>query len=125
MQSEANFYEKSRICCVFTRSLSPHPSPRPWTSPSVALMLHWLGRATTARGLVTTAFGFFSTFTALTFSQTAHAERYLALEPMTGKSIQIDGMLREWPSGFASLSTGGAKTQSSVLVGYDEQHLYF
>ncbi|HXS17650.1 MAG TPA: hypothetical protein VN764_10705, partial [Polyangiaceae bacterium] len=49
----------------------------------------------------------------------------MALEPMTGKSVQIDGMLREWPSGFATLSVGGAKSQSSALVGYDEQYFYF
>lgn len=44
---------------------------------------------------------------------------------MTGKNVQMDGVLREWPAGFAPLLQAGAKTQSSVLVGYDEEFLYF
>src|SRR6188768_430937 len=105
--------------------LTPHPSRPPCSSPSVAFMLHRASQATSARRLLTTAFGFISTVAVLTFSPNAHADRYLALEPMTGKSVQIDGMLREWPSGFATLSVGGAKSQSSALVGYDEQYFYF
>ncbi len=60
-----------------------------------------------------------------TLSWTSHAEDYLALEPMKGKRVSIDGMLREWPSGFATLKGKGTSSGSSALIGYDDQFFYF
>ena len=57
-------------------------------------------------------------------SHTAHAQGYLALEPMSGKGVTVDGMLREWPGGFAKLK-GKGNANNTALVGYDESFLYF
>ena len=53
----------------------------------------------------------------------AGAEEYLSAEPMAGKKVRVDGMLRDWPGGFAKLR-GTSKTGGEALVGYDETHLY-
>lgn len=59
------------------------------------------------------------------FSQIVRADDYLALEPFAGKHVVIDGMLREWPGGFAKLKGASGSSGCSVLVGYDESFLYF
>lgn len=53
----------------------------------------------------------------------ALAEEYLAAEPMTGKKVRIDGMLRDWPGGFAKLR-GKTKPGGEALLGYDDTYLY-
>jgi len=53
----------------------------------------------------------------------AHAEQYLALEPMHGKKLRMDGMLRDWPGGFAKLKSK-SKVGGETLVAYDEGNLY-
>src|SRR5690606_18307709 len=53
----------------------------------------------------------------------AHAEQYLALEPMHGKKPRMDGMLRDWPGGFAKLKSK-SKVGGETLVAYDEGNLY-
>lgn len=57
----------------------------------------------------------------------AAARDYVALEPMEGKKISIDGMLGEWPGGFVPLNVTlrGSKVSTQVLIGYDAKHLYF
>lgn len=42
---------------------------------------------------------------------------------MTGKKIRIDGLLQEWPAGFAKLK-GKSGIGGEALVGYDDTHLY-
>lgn len=59
------------------------------------------------------------------FSGSAAASDYLAAEPMSGTKVRIDGMLREWPGGFAKMKTSsGSATQNSALVGYDDTYIY-
>jgi hypothetical protein len=53
----------------------------------------------------------------------AVAEEYLAAEPMNGKKVRIDGMLRDWPGGFAKLR-GKSKAGGEALLGYDDTYLY-
>lgn len=53
----------------------------------------------------------------------AHAEQYLSMEPMHGKKIRIDGMLRDWPGGFAKLKSK-SKVGGETLVAYDEANVY-
>ena len=67
-------------------------------------------------------------------------QTYLALEPMADKKVRVDGLLREWPNGFAKLDAtvrGSASRDSasrdsasrgsgtSALVGYDDKNVYF
>lgn len=54
------------------------------------------------------------------------AKSYLAVEPMTGKKVRIDGALLEWPGGFAPLDKKiqGSGASGEVLVGYDDQSLF-
>ncbi len=46
------------------------------------------------------------------------------------QKIRVDGLLREWPGGFASFaqtlqgSAGGGEPKASGLVGYDDAHVY-
>ncbi len=55
----------------------------------------------------------------------AHAESYLAAEPMMQRKVSMDGTLREWPSGFVTLKDkSGQQTKHSALVGYDQNFLY-
>jgi len=55
----------------------------------------------------------------------AGAADYLAAEPMQGKKISLDGMLREWPRGFAKLKNrAGRSSGNSALIGYDKKHIY-
>jgi hypothetical protein len=65
----------------------------------------------------------FACLVALGHAAPAHAEEYLSAEPMDGKKIRIDGMLRDWPGGFAKLK-GKAKVGGEALVGYDKEFLY-
>ncbi len=59
------------------------------------------------------------------FSPLASAADYLAAEPMNGKKVRIDGMLREWPRNFDRLKTkSGSKSKNSTIVGYDKNYLY-
>lgn len=90
----------------------------PPSSPKVARMSHWprFFRLCSVVGV---------SLTVILSSHIARAEDYLALEPMTGKQIAIDGMLREWPGGFAQLKGDSGSAGSSALVGYDESFLYF
>lgn len=53
------------------------------------------------------------------------AADYLAAEPMATTKIRIDGMLREWPGGFAKMKTlSGAASKNTALVGYDDDYIY-
>jgi hypothetical protein len=60
----------------------------------------------------------------------AHAEGAMILpEPFSGQKVRIDGLTKEWPGKFTSLSrrlTGGEGTdpRASGNVGYDETNLY-
>lgn len=54
----------------------------------------------------------------------AFAAGYLSAEPMTGKKISIDGLLREWPKGFDKLMKKGQLSGSTAIIGYDDTHLY-
>jgi hypothetical protein len=58
---------------------------------------------------------------------TSSKQSYLALEPMADKKVRVDGMLREWPDGFAKLDTTvkGSSSRTSALVGYDASNVYF
>ncbi len=59
------------------------------------------------------------------WSGSAFAEDYLAAEPMSSTKVRIDGMLREWPGGFAKMKTNrGTATKNSALVGYDDSYIY-
>src|SRR6187431_1200890 len=60
---------------------------------------------------------------ALAYAKPAGAEEYLSAEPMDGKKVRIDGMLRDWPGGFVKLR-GQSKLGGEALVGYDKEHLY-
>lgn len=74
-------------------------------------------RHTTASALI--ALGVTSISTA------AGAADYLSAEAMGKTKLSLDGMLREWPTGFDKLkSKSGTPTKSSVLVGYDEKYIY-
>lgn len=65
--------------------------------------------------------------TGLTAARTAHAQDYVALEPLTGKKVSVDGMLSEWPGGFVPLRTKlrGGSVDAQALIGYDAKNLYF
>src|SRR6478736_10579693 len=54
-------------------------------------------------------------------------DTYIAMEPMAGKKVRVDGMLKEWPDGFAKLETTlrGSASRTTALVGYDNASLYF
>lgn len=58
-------------------------------------------------------------------STSSFAADYLAAEAMGKIKMSLDGMLREWPTGFDKLKTkNGSPTKSSVLVGYDDKYIY-
>lgn len=61
----------------------------------------------------------------LTASQQAAALDYLAAEPMT--KVRVDGMLGDWPGGFAKLTVplSGKGKPVEALIGYDASKLYF
>lgn len=63
----------------------------------------------------------------LLLSSPAHAQDYVALEPMKGKKVNVDGMLSEWPGEFVPLHTTvrGSKVSTQALIGYDATSLYF
>lgn len=54
-------------------------------------------------------------------------DTYVSMEPMAGKKVRIDGMLKEWPGGFAKLDATlrGSGSRTTALVGYDDANLYF
>jgi len=56
-------------------------------------------------------------------TRSAWAQQYLSAEPVQGKKIRIDGMLRDWPGGFAKLKSK-AKIGGEALVAYDDSNLY-
>lgn len=59
------------------------------------------------------------------FTVSAAAADYLAAEPMADTKVRIDGMLREWPGGFAKMkSQSGSTSKNSALVGYDDDYIY-
>lgn len=61
----------------------------------------------------------------LASAQPAAALDYLAAEPMT-KKVRIDGMLTDWPGGFAKLNVtlSGKGKPVEALIGYDATKLY-
>ncbi len=60
-------------------------------------------------------------------SSSTGPETYVAMEPMAGKKLRVDGMLKEWPDGFAKLDAKlrGPGSRTTALVGYDDTNLYF
>ena len=46
------------------------------------------------------------------------------MEPLSEKRISVDGMLREWPAGFARLKAHGKASSNSAMIGYDDDFLY-
>ena len=55
----------------------------------------------------------------------AMGARYLAMEPMDGRRVRVDGMLREWPGQFFQFkTTNGQKSNHSALIGYDDDFVY-
>lgn len=55
----------------------------------------------------------------------ASAADYLAAEPMGDTKVRIDGMLREWPGGFAKMTgSSGSASKNSALIGYDDEYIY-
>lgn len=65
--------------------------------------------------------------TSFASARTANAQDYVALEPLTGKKVSVDGMLSEWPGGFVPLRTklGSGSVDAQALIGYDAKNLYF
>ncbi len=60
-------------------------------------------------------------------STPALAERgAIAAEPVLGRTIRVDGVLKEWPSRFEKLTktVRGQSTTASGSVGYDDTRLY-
>jgi hypothetical protein len=67
------------------------------------------------------------TSAALGVAAPALAQDYVALEPMTGKKVSVDGLLSEWPAEFLPLNVTvqGSTVGAQALIGYDAQNLYF
>lgn len=65
--------------------------------------------------------------TSLSWARSAAAQDYVALEPLTGKKVSVDGLLSEWPAGFVPLRTtlSGGSVDARALIGYDAKNLYF
>ena len=104
-------------------SLTSAPARRA-TAPRSRWTSRWASRwASAIRRLVAAS----AAVACLTGASVATARDYMALEPMEGKKVNVDGMLSEWPGQFVPLNVTvrGAPVSTQALVGYDAKYLYF
>lgn len=111
----------TRPCSLVSAPPSRHSTAPAAANRAVPPRSRWSSSA--RRRLVTAG----AALACLLASSLATARSYVALEPMEGKKVSIDGMLTEWPGEFVPLNVTvrGAAVSTQALIGYDSKYLYF